>query len=231
MSEHLYADHPELYDAIQSEWDYDRDVEFVLDALDRHGATGDRLLEAGCGTGEHTRRFVDRGFDVTAVDRYEGMLSVARRKCDAEFQRATLPDLPVAGRFDAVVAIRGVVNHLPPDDLLPSLHALGSRLADGGVLVFDNSSLPPEGNRPALDAATTAHGRYARVVQLRPDGEGRLDWNAVTFTDGDCFVNSRKMTPFEDDRIATALDRVGLSVRTHDGFGPDDDRTVFVATR
>ncbi|PSP70746.1 hypothetical protein BRC79_01770 [Halobacteriales archaeon QH_8_67_27] len=38
--------------------------------------------------------------------------------------------------------------------------------ADGGVLVFDNSPLPPDGNDPALAAADTEHGRYARVAQM-----------------------------------------------------------------
>jgi len=230
MPERLYTEHPELYDAIQSDWDYDRDVAFVAEALMRHGVSGDRLLEVGCGTGEHTRRFVTRGFDVTAVDPYEGMLSVARGKCDADFRRTALPDLAVEGEYDAVVAIRGVVNHLPPGELGPALEALASCLADGGVLVFDNSPLPPEGNQPALDVGTTERGDYARIAQYVPTDEGRLEWREVVFgPDGEWFVNTRAMTPFEDGTLAAGLAELGLDVETHDGYGPGDDRTVFVA--
>ena len=175
--ERLYTEHPELYDAIQSEWDYDRDIGFVLERAADHGLEPRRLLEVGCGTGEHTRRFLTEGLTVTAVDRYRGMLEVARGKCDAGVLRGALPDLPVDGRFDLVVALRGVVNHLPPVVLDDALGALAARVADG-----------------------------------------------------DAVVNSRPMTPFEDATVAEAFRRRGLDVEAHDGFGPGDDRTVFVGS-
>jgi SAM-dependent methyltransferase len=232
VPEQLYTEYPELYDVLQSDWDYDRDISFVCDAFGEHGVTPDDacLLEIGCGTGEHTRRFVAVGYDVTAVDKYEGMLAAAREKCDADFRRATLPDLPLDGEYDAVVAARGVINHLPPDDLSPALERLAALLGDGGVLVFDNSSLPPEGNRPGMDTGTTERGTYAYVAQHVPDGDGRLDWRSVLFApDGEVVVSSRKMTPFDDATIEAALDRLEFDSETHEGYGPEDDRTVFVA--
>lgn len=232
MTERVYTEHPELYDAIQSEWEYDRDVSFVLAAMERHGVAGDRLLEIGCGTGEHTWRFVEEGFDVTAVDGYEGMLDRARGKCDATFRQATLPDLPDVGEFDVVVALRGVINHLPPNDLEPSMDAIRERLTDGGLAVFDNSRLPADGNEPALDVGETPHGSYGRIVQMCPRPDGRLDWQSIVFLPdaGEFFVNSREMTPFDDRTLRESLAGRGLTVETHDGFGPDDRRTVFVVT-
>lgn len=230
MAERLYTRYPEVYDVIQADWDYDRDVAFVRDALARHDVEGRRLLDIGCGTGEHTRRFVDAGFDVTAVDPYEGMLSVAQSKCDADFSQGALPDLPVDGPYDAAVAIRGVINHLPPDELAAALAAVGARLVDGGVLVFDNAPLPAGGNHPALAVGTTDRGDVGRIAQHVPTGDGRLDWRSITFApDGSWFANSRLMTPFEDGTIRAALREVGFDVGTHEGYGPGDDRTVFVA--
>jgi len=226
MTERLYTEYPAVYDLIQSEWDYDRDVRFVADAVG--GLSGCRLLELGCGTGEHTRRFVEAGADVTAVDAHEGMLSVAREKCDADFRRAALPAAPDAGPFDAAVAIRGVLNHLPPADLEPSLRAVRERLVDGGRFVFDSSPLPPDGTAPGLDVG--ADREYVRVAQHVPDGD-RLDWRSVTFlADGEVFTTSRKMTPFTDETVAAALNTAGFDVETRAGYGPGDDRTVFVAT-
>ncbi|PSQ12443.1 class I SAM-dependent methyltransferase, partial [Halobacteriales archaeon QS_7_69_60] len=210
--ERLYTEHPELYDAIQSEWDYDRDVEFVLERAADHGLEPRRLLEVGCGTGEHTRRFLTEGLAVTAVDRYRGTLEAARGKCDAGFLQGALPDLPVDGRFDLVVALRGVVNHLPPAVLDDALGALAARVADGGLMVLDNSPLPPDGNEPALDVGRTDGGRYVRVARMRPREDGRLAWDSVVFADGDAVVNSRPMTPFDDATVAKALRRRGLDV-------------------
>ena len=251
MPDGLYDERPRLYDAIQSDWDYDRDVASVRDALADRGIdldAGDpeRLLEVGCGTGEHTRRLAARGTDVTAIDVREGMLAVAREKRAGElgragavvdFRRTGLPDpeLDDAGPFDAAVAIRGVVNHLPPSDLAPALAALRDRLRPGGALVFDNSPLPPDGNRPGLDVGRDADGavEYVRVAHHVATGDGRLDWRAVTFTpDGEPFTDRRRMTPFADERIADALAAAGFDdVAVADGYGPGDDRSVFVAVR
>ncbi|MFB6354848.1 MAG: class I SAM-dependent methyltransferase [Halobacteriales archaeon] len=230
MPERLYTEHPEVYDAIQADWDYDRDVAFVRDALTRHDVDGRRLLDIGCGTGEHTRRFLDAGFDVTAVDPYEGMRSAARSKGDADVRRGALPDLPVDGPYDAAVAIRGVINHLAPGELSPAIEAVRARLVDGGVLVFDNAPLPAEGNHPALAVGSTDRGDLARIAQHVPTGDGRLDWRSITFTpSGEWIANSRLMTPFGDGTVRAALREAGFDVATHDGYGPDDDRTVFVA--
>ncbi|WP_135365310.1 class I SAM-dependent methyltransferase [Halosimplex halophilum] len=231
MTERLYTDHPDLYDAIQREWDYDRDVAFVDE---RMAASDPSVLDVGCGTGEHARRFAEAGYDVTGVDPHEGMLDRAREKCGdgVTLRRDALPDLDADGRFDAVVAIRGVINHLPPADLGPAVAALADRLAPGGVLVFDNSPLPPEGNEPAHHVGEYDGGRYVRVAQMQPRPDDRLEWVSVVFTEsGEVFTNSRPMTPFDDEAVAAALDDTGLAVETREGYGPDDRRTVFVARR
>ena len=95
--------------------------------------------------------------------------------------------------------------------------------------MFDSSPLPPEGNDPALAAADTEHGRCARVAQMQSRGDDRLDWVSVTFTEDTVVTNSRPMTPFADGDIVSELTDRGLSIGTHDGHGPDDRRTVFVA--
>lgn len=230
MLERLYTEFPEIYDAIQSEWDYDRDVTFIDRHLEDHCGEGGKLLEIGCGTGEHTCRLADMGYRVTALDKYEGMLALAREKCEADFRHATLPDIDLTDTYDAVIMIRGVVNHLSPEALEPSLRAIESHLAEGGILIFDNSPLPPNGNHPAMDIGTTDQGEYARIAHHVAIDGGLLEWRSVTFTsDGECFVNSREMTPFTDDELRDALQHVGFEVTTYDGFGPGDERTVFVA--
>lgn len=232
MPERLYTDYPDIYDAIQSDWEYDRDIDFVEEVQSACDVTGTRLLEVGCGTGEHTRRFAESGFAVTAIDKYEGMLRRARTKCDADFRRQALPDLDIDGVYDVVVAIRGVVNHLPPEHLSPALGELADHLAEEGVVIFDNSPLPPSGNHPAIDVGATDGGDYGRIAQHVPTGDGRLDWRSITMTtDGDFFVNSRLMTPFDDDTITETLVERGLTVETFDGYGEDDSRTVFVASQ
>jgi len=125
-----------------------------------------------------------------------------------------------------------VINHLPAEHLEPSLGAIQDSLADGGLAGFDNSPLPARGNEPALDVGETPDGSYGRIVQMRPRSDDRLDWQSIVFLpdSGEFFVNSREMTPFDDRTLREALAVRGLTVEIHDGFGPDDRRTVFVVT-
>lgn len=231
MIERLYTEHPAMYDEIQAGYDYERDLAVLTDLFSDLGLDGGSVLEIGCGTGEHTRRLVEAGFDVTAVDKHEGMARIARDKCDATILVDALPDLAIAGTYDAVVAIRGVVNHLAPPDLDPAIAAMADRLAPGGVLVFDNSRLPPEGNELGLDVGSTARGDYARLAQHVATDDGTLEWRSVVFgPDGEFFVNERLMSPFSDETIASVLEDAGLEWRSRDGFEPGDRRTVFIAS-
>lgn len=232
MIERLYTEYPRLYDVIQSGYDYNRDIDFLRSILNAHDSTVQLVLEIGCGTGEHTRRLVDAGFEVTAVDKHAGMLTAAREKCDANFIQGALPALHLDGSYELIIAIRGVINHIGPEELRPALSAIEARLETGGLFIFDNSPLPPEGNEVGLDVGTSQYGDYARLAQHVKTGDGQLEWRSVMFgPDGEFFVNSRPMTPFEDGRIRSGLEDLGFSVETHDGFGAGDDRTVFVARK
>ncbi|QSG08854.1 hypothetical protein HSR122_1460 [Halapricum desulfuricans] len=68
----------------------------------------------------------------------------------------------------------------------------------------------------AIDVGEADDSRYARIVQMNPDGH--------------VCVDMRPITPFNDLDIALALAEHGLDIEPVDGYGPDDDRTVFVCT-
>lgn len=239
MSDGVYDRHPELYDAINADWDYDRDCQFLRDAATRADTTPETLLEIGAGTGEHTRRLAGE-YQVTAVEPARGAVERAREKIehdadrgrldpsDVSIHEGALPDLPVAGEYDLVVAIRGVVNHLAPDELDPALSALADRLAPEGLLVFDNSPLPADGNEPGLDDGSDRDPAYVRIAHHRAREDGRLDWQEVIFTGDDVIRNVRPMTPFDSERLVRALNDRFRTVELHSGYGPGDDRTVFV---
>ena len=49
-------------------------------ACPKHGLPGNRVLDAGCGTGKSFLPLLERGFEVTACDQSEAMLDVAASK-------------------------------------------------------------------------------------------------------------------------------------------------------
>jgi SAM-dependent methyltransferase len=93
------------------------------------------VLDAGCGTGRHTRWLCDQGARVVGVDASEGMLRVARAKCpEADLRLGPVLALPVEpGSFDVVLNAL-MAEHVP--DLTALMASLARALHRGGHLVL-----------------------------------------------------------------------------------------------
>ncbi|NLS95783.1 MAG: class I SAM-dependent methyltransferase [Planctomycetaceae bacterium] len=123
-----------LHDAFQDErvhevWEsayrgnrlLDRFNDVLMDRLLRYldQPKGARILDAGCGIGDHTLRFARRGFHCTGVDISEPMLDRARERARVEgleqrveYTCCGLEKLSFSsGQFDAVHC-RGVLMHI-----------------------------------------------------------------------------------------------------------------------
>ncbi|WP_115865004.1 class I SAM-dependent methyltransferase [Halorussus litoreus] len=276
MNENLYAEYPEVYDALYADKDYEAEVQFVVSRFEE--ATGREIdppegahenpnpnanasanenvnandnpttdsdapsaLIVGCGTGEHATRLRERGFEVVGVDKYRAMVERARGKSDAEFRVGALPDLPdlsaftADGSFDLVWLPFTVIQHLRPDQIADSFHALGDRLADGGVLVFDQIA-SDGGHDPHLWTYPTEEGTYARLTQIHEVGDAEHRYDALVFTpDGEFFADTHLLTDYEPEYLAGVCDALGLSVELHGWYDPDaesgaDGHVVFVAS-
>jgi SAM-dependent methyltransferase len=76
--------------------------------IDDVAALGPRILEIGPGTGQATRALVERGAEVTAVERGPQLAAIARRNVPADFETWE----PKHAGYDAVVPSPG--NRPPP---------------------------------------------------------------------------------------------------------------------
>jgi SAM-dependent methyltransferase len=130
------------YDRIYWWKDYSQEVGFLVKAFGRCGIRGRRVLEVACGTGNHTRLLLERGFEVTGVDISDDMLRIARSKVKgrAKFLRADMRDLDavVEGKYDAAICLFSSISYnLTIKDLRRAIQGLYDHLAEPGVVVFD----------------------------------------------------------------------------------------------
>jgi SAM-dependent methyltransferase len=143
-SAEAYAVLAPAYDLLTAEYAYGPWLAAIEWLAVRHGLTGRRLLDVGCGTGKSFMPLLDRGFDVTACDISPEMVAAARAKAGgrADVLVADMRRLPILGEFDLITCIDDAINHLlGPDEVADTLAGLRENLAPDGLLVFDVNTL------------------------------------------------------------------------------------------
>ena len=134
-----YTDFSLFYDRLTENIDYEALAEMYAGLLYRNGTKGGKLLDLACGTGSLSVLLAERGFDVTAADISEEMLTAAAAK-GGEIQRlcADMTELPFVEQFDAVICALDSINHLPD---LPAMQqtfdGVYRSLKEGGVFAAD----------------------------------------------------------------------------------------------
>lgn len=129
-----------VFDTVAAEYDRHRPAypDELVDHACRAGAlaAGDRVLEIGCGTGQLTRRLLDRGLHVTAVEPGPNLVALARRNLaangSAEFVNRRFEDAPVDGPFRAAFSA-SAFHWTDPDQ---SWGKVARCLSPGGLLAL-----------------------------------------------------------------------------------------------
>ncbi len=134
----------DLYDVVFAGKDYAGEVEAALRLGTSSSVSPQRILEVGCGTGNHTVQLLARGLSVTAVDIDEEMAARCRRKVAANFSASecvvltsAIEDMSLAP-FDLCLALFNVINYVPTREGLRQFFSAVRRLVrPQHRLVFD----------------------------------------------------------------------------------------------
>ncbi len=116
----------------------EREWPFLRRALGQRG----RILDLGCGTGEHSRFLAAQGFEVVGVDASPAMIEKATDTPLPENLRFVQGDIAevaalVEGQFDGAICLGNTLPHLQDRRALSSCASgLRSRLGEGAALVL-----------------------------------------------------------------------------------------------
>jgi len=116
---------------IEREWPFLRRV---------FGDSG-RVLDLGCGTGEHGRFLASKGFDVTGIDSSPSMLAKATDTPVPANLRFIAGDIArvdelAAGEYDGALCLGNTLPHLEDDDLSRLARGLRARLRAGAPFLL-----------------------------------------------------------------------------------------------
>jgi putative AdoMet-dependent methyltransferase len=100
-------------------------------------STGPNILEFGVGTGNLTRKLVNRGFNVFGIEPSEEMLKIGQLKVpEARIKDGDFLDFPVPDEQITSIVSSYAFHHLVDEDKEKAIQKYGTILPRGGRIVF-----------------------------------------------------------------------------------------------
>jgi len=133
----------DVYDTFLEEERVAKEVEYLTSFL----SDGEKkILDVGCGTGNHSIAFARKNYDVVGYDPSKDMIRRAKSKSkqeglDVNFFSGSLDEV-LENNFDFCCSMFNVVNHITEkDDLLKFFRSVEKKLKPNGRFVFDTFNL------------------------------------------------------------------------------------------
>ena len=109
-------------------------------------SAGARILDLGCGSGRDTKVFLDRGYQVDAVDGSEELCALASRYTGIEVRCLDFTTIDCKECYDAIWACASLL-HIPSEQLPPLFAKLRDALRTEGIFYMSFKYGDFEGER------------------------------------------------------------------------------------
>lgn len=197
-----------FYDKIWGKHDYDADVKF-LDALFRkYGCK--RIIDIGCGTGNHSIRLSRLGYELTGVDISSAMLKIAKEKDKRAMVRFVQGDMRKMvkiirkdEKFDAAICLGQTLSSLVTNrEIRVFFRGLSKVLERDGLFIF-NARNAKKINEEYLNTIRLGHMLSEEKLQLL-----LLEYNTR-------YPRNRNVIVWRPIYLIKEKDKVDLQLREH----------------
>jgi len=131
------------YDLMHKHRNYDQEANFINQIVQKLWPEANKILDIGCGTGEHAIRMAQRGYKVTCVDTSQDMLKLAREKANTagvsiDFRCKDLGKLDFNEEFQAAYCLGYTFLYLTVySEVENFLKNINRALLPSGILLID----------------------------------------------------------------------------------------------
>lgn len=94
---------------------------------------GSRILDLGCGSGRDTKFFLERGYDVEAVDGSAELCRLASQYTGVRVKQMLFEELSAVDQYDGIWACSSIL-HLPIDKLHEVMQKMATALKKNGII-------------------------------------------------------------------------------------------------
>ncbi|MBQ7740151.1 MAG: class I SAM-dependent methyltransferase [Eubacterium sp.] len=132
------------YDRLTENAEYEVRSEFISNFFYRYNNGNMSVLDLACGTGNITKYLSEKGYEITALDLSEEMLSVAQNKNinNAVFIKGDMTDFELPYKVDNCVCSLDSINHLSCiEDVKKCFKCVYNSLNEGGIFIFDVNTI------------------------------------------------------------------------------------------
>lgn len=186
----MYNEFAQVYDELMGDVNYEQWTDYLYRLLLNAPKEVKTILEFGSGTGNLTTRLAKKGFDMTAVDISEDMLTIADEKADREgldinFYLGDMSSFVINDKFDAVISACDTVNYLDDlDKIAGFIEGAYDALNPGGVLLFDINTIT-KFKKTIGDNTFVYNLEDVYCVWESQADENRVDYDLTFFTKGE----------------------------------------------
>lgn len=141
-----FSNYASYYNLLYKDKDYAVEAQYVHKLIQKYKPGARRILNLGCGTGNHDFEFTRLGYTVTGIDCSADMLDVANKRHLAQgtllenlnFIQDDIRTVRLNNTFDVVISLFHVMSYQTSyDDLYAAMNTAKIHLDVGGLFLFD----------------------------------------------------------------------------------------------
>lgn len=126
------------------------------------------ILDFGCGSGRDTKYFLDKGFQVKAVDGSKELCRLAAEYTGIKVGQMLFEDLDEKEIYDGIWACSSIL-HLPKRELLPVLRKMCKALKDNGIIYISFKYGDFEGERNGRYFTDFREDAFQKFIEDMPE--------------------------------------------------------------
>lgn len=223
----MYDRSAAYYDLIYRDLkDYRAETSKIDTLLKRFSPQPHRLLDVGCGTGEHALRLQQTyGYLVDGVDIQPSFIEIAQLKLpSSRFQVADMRNFDLGQKYDAVLCLFSSIGYTETlEGLAAAFSSFALHLKPDGVLICEPWVTAEFWTPGIVDVTTATDPKTETIVTRTREGstEGtisvlRIEYEIQSSSGLESFTETHRLGLFSLQQIEEALEAAGFDVNWED---------------